>query len=97
MTSETNSNCISAAAVALRLGVSRLHVYRLVREGDLPAGVVIRVGRRKLQFDRAMLESWIRSGGAGQRGRRTLDGPQTRGAGLKALLARNSATREQSE
>lgn len=92
MVPKVNSDCVSAVEVARRLGVSRLHVYRLVRAGQLPAGVVIRVGRRKLRFDCAALESWIRTGGA-----EPTQAPTKPGAGLAALMARYYANRERSE
>ena len=97
MTLESNSICLSAEGVARRLGISRLQVYRLVREGALPPGVAVRVGRRKLQFDRAMLESWIRAGGTGPSGTPTVDAQASRGAGLTALISRHTASRERSE
>ena len=97
VTPESNSACLSAEDVARRLGVSRMHVYRLVRNGALPPGVTVRVGRRKLQFDRAMLENWIRAGGAGPKSRSTADTQKSRGAGLSALMSLQKATRERSE
>lgn len=64
MTGGAHSGCISARAVARRLGVSVLTVYRLAQKGGFTPGVIVRVGRRRLQFDQAGLEAWIHAGGA---------------------------------
>jgi hypothetical protein len=47
---------------AERLGVDLQRVYALVREGKVPAGVAVHIGRT-VKFDAVRLEGWISAGG----------------------------------
>lgn len=44
------------------LGLSEWRVYDLVRQGILPAGVVVRLGRT-IKINPEKLEKWVESGG----------------------------------
>lgn len=47
---------------AQRLGITEARTYQLIREGILPEGVVVRLGRQ-IRIDPDELESFIRNGG----------------------------------
>lgn len=65
---------LSAEEVALLLGISRAHVFRLASSGRLPRSV--RLGRA-VRWDRATLEAWL-SAGAPPRDRWEAMGSDTR-------------------
>jgi excisionase family DNA binding protein len=50
---------LSAEEVALLLGISRAHVFRLASSGRLPRSV--RLGRA-VRWDRTTLEAWLTAG-----------------------------------
>lgn len=50
---------LSAEEVALLLGISRAHVFRLASSGRLPRSV--RLGRA-VRWDRATLQAWLSAG-----------------------------------
>lgn len=52
----------SVRYAAQRLNISEQRVYQLVREGVLPDGVVVRLGRQ-VRIDPDQLEDFIRKGG----------------------------------
>jgi hypothetical protein len=54
---------ISAHAAAKRLGTSPYSLYAYAREGVIPRGVAVYLGRR-VKFDAEQLEAWISAGGA---------------------------------
>lgn len=56
------SRLLSADELADRWGVARAHVYRLAREGRIPDGVLVELGRYK-RFRLAGIEEWEESGG----------------------------------
>jgi excisionase family DNA binding protein len=45
------------------LGVSTQHVYHMARQGILPPGVVVRLGRQ-VRVDADALEAWVKAGGS---------------------------------
>lgn len=55
---------LTCAQVAELLGVSKARVYRMAREGDLPA---VRYGR-SVRFLEAHILIWLLTGGSVQRG-----------------------------
>jgi len=62
-------NLLTASEVAKKLRTSRWQVYQYVREGILPPGLHLRLGR-SLLFSRAELDSWIKRGGQGLNGKK---------------------------
>ena len=55
---------MTAEEVAGVLGVSRQRVYALIREGVIPSGVSVQLGRQ-VRVNPDALEEWIRAGGKG--------------------------------
>jgi len=56
---------VTADEVSEDLGISRKLVYRLAREGALPA---VRLAGRSIRFDRDAVDAFIREGGAAPSG-----------------------------
>jgi excisionase family DNA binding protein len=61
--------------VAKTLGVTAWRVYDLARQGVLPPGVVVRLGR-EVRVDAEALEAWVRAGGAGLEAVRRAERPE---------------------
>lgn len=57
---------ISSRQLAICLVVPVRSVYQLARDGRIPG--VIRIGRR-VRFDAAVIERWLRTGSRGRRSR----------------------------
>lgn len=55
---------VDAREVEQLFGEKASRIYQLVREGVLPAGVVVRLGRR-IKFHRTKLIEWMENGGQG--------------------------------
>lgn len=60
---------VRAREAAEALGVSPWRVYDLARQGVLPAGVVVRLGR-EVRIDAEALRAWVAAGGAGMDARK---------------------------
>lgn len=48
---------------AKELNVSEQRVYELVRQGYIPRGVVIPLGKRQIRFNEEAFRDWIAHGG----------------------------------
>jgi excisionase family DNA binding protein len=53
---------IRAREAAITLNVSEVRVRQMARDGILPAGVVVKLGR-SLRFNLEALEAWCKAGG----------------------------------
>lgn len=54
--------------VAIELGISRVHAYRLARSGSLP---IIRIGPHSIRVTRADLDAWLASLAEAERQKRS--------------------------
>lgn len=61
---ERPNRLLTADDLAERWQVSKAHVYRLAREGLLPAGVLVQIGRY-YRFNQAGVEAFEAQGGVG--------------------------------
>ncbi len=55
----SQAKLLKAKDAAPLLGISPIRLYRLAREGQLPDGVVVRLGERAVRFSSVALEAWL--------------------------------------